>query len=60
MPDFTIIEAPSNLGLRPGSVEHLPDALLDAGLARRLGARRHARLAVPPYDPRRDPETGIL
>lgn len=60
MPDFTIIEAPSNLGLKPGSVEHLPDALLNAGLARRLGARRHARLAVPPYDPRRDPETGIL
>jgi arginase len=60
MPDFTIIEAPSQLGLRPGTVERLPDALLDAGLARRLGARRHARLAVPPYDPRRDPETGIL
>ena len=60
MPDFTIIEAPSHLGLKPGGVEHLPDALLDAGLARRLNARRHARLAVPPYDPRRDPETGIL
>jgi arginase len=60
MPDFTIVEAPSNLGLKPGGVEHLADTLLDAGLARRLGARRHARLAVPPYDPRRDPETGIL
>jgi arginase len=60
MTDFTIIEAPSNLGLKPGSVEHLAGALLDAGLARRLGARRHARLAVPPYDSRRDPETGIL
>ena len=53
MTDFTIIEAPSNLGLKPDSVEHLADALLDAGLARRLDARRHARLAVPPYDPRR-------
>ena len=60
MPDFTIIEAPSHLGLKSGGVEHLPDALLDAGLARRLDARRHARLAVPPYDPRRDPETGML
>ncbi|HET6161106.1 MAG TPA: arginase family protein [Dongiaceae bacterium] len=60
MPDFTIIEAPSYLGLKPGGVEHLPDALLNAGLARRLGAQRHARLAVPPYDARRDPETGIL
>lgn len=60
MTDFTIIEAPSNLGLKPDSVEHLAGALLDAGLARRLGARRHARLAVPPYDSRRDPETGVL
>jgi arginase len=60
MTDFTIIEAPSNLGLKPDSVEHLAGALLDAGLARRLDARRHARLAVPPYDPRRDPETAIL
>jgi arginase len=60
MNDFTIIEAPSNLGLKPDSVEHLAGALLDAGLARRLDARRHARLAVPPYDARRDSETGIL
>jgi len=60
MPDFTIIEAPSCLGLRPTGVEHLADALLDAGLARRLDARRHARLAVPPYDPARDPATQIL
>jgi arginase len=60
MEDFTIIEAPSNLGLRPGGVEHLAAALLDAGLARRLGAYRHARLAVPPYDPRRDPANGLL
>ena len=60
MTDFTIIEAPSNLGLKPDSVEHLAGALLDAGLARRLDARRHARLAVPPYDPRRDSDTGIL
>ena len=60
MTDFTIIEAPSNLGLKPDSVEHLADALLDAGLARRLDARRHARLAVPPYDARRDPDTRIL
>lgn len=60
MTDFTIIEAPSNLGLKPNSVEFLPEALLDAGLARRLDAARHARLAAPPYDARRDPESGIL
>jgi len=59
MTDFTIIEAPSHLGLKPG-VEGLPDALLQAGLARRLDATRHARLAVPPYSAQRDPATGIL
>lgn len=59
MTAFTIIEAPSCLGLKPG-VERLPDALLQAGLARRLDATRHARLAVPPYDGRRDPATGLL
>lgn len=60
MTDFTIIEAPSALGLSPGTVEHLPDALLDAGLARRLDATRHARLAVPPYSAQRDPVTQML
>ena len=60
MPDFTIIEAPTCLGLRPTGVENLADALLDAGLARRLDARRHARLAMPPYDPVRDPATRML
>lgn len=60
MTDFTIIEAPSALGLSPGTVETLPDALLDAGLARRLDATRHARLAVPPYSAERDPVTHML
>lgn len=59
MTDFTIIEAPSYLGLKPG-VDQLPDALLDAGLARRLDAARHARLAVPPYSAARDPVTHML
>ena len=60
MTDFTIIEAPSALGLSPGTVERLPEALLDAGLARRLDAARHARLAVPPYSAERDPVTHML
>lgn len=60
MTDFTIIEAPSALGLSPGTVEHLPEALLDAGLAQRLDATRHARLAVPPYSAERDPATHML
>ncbi|MGQ0615479.1 MAG: arginase family protein [Acidimicrobiia bacterium] len=43
MTGFAIIEAPSVLGLFPGGVEELPRALLDAGLARAVGAR-HADL----------------
>jgi arginase len=57
---FAIIEAPSVLGLFPQGVETLPDALLAAGLAERLGTRRPVRVPPPPYDPRRDPETLLL
>jgi arginase len=57
---YVIIEAPSVLGLRPSGVETLPDALLRAGLARRLQARRTGRVEPPPYDDRRDPETLML
>jgi arginase len=57
---YAIVEAPSVLGLFPGGVEHLPDALLDAGLADELGARRAGRIDPPPYDERRDPVTGLL
>jgi hypothetical protein len=55
-----MIEAPSVLGLRPTGVETLPDALLKAGLATRLRARRAGRVEPPPYDDRRDPETLML
>lgn len=57
---YAIIEAPSVLGLRPTGVETLPDALLEAGLAKRLRARRAGRVEPPPYDDRRDPETLML
>jgi arginase len=57
---FAIIEAPSVLGLFPKGVERLPDALLAAGLAERLGARRAGRIDPPPYRPERDPETLLL
>lgn len=57
---YAIVEAPSVLGLRPAGVERLPDALIDAGLASRLRARRAGRVEPPAYDPRRDPETGML
>jgi arginase len=57
---FSIIEAPSVLGLFPKGVETLPEALLDAGLAERLGAARFGRIEPPPYDPRRDAATKLL
>jgi arginase len=58
--ELVIVEAPSVLGLFPGGVERLPEALLRAGLAERLDARRGGRLAAPPYDAVRDPVTGML
>jgi arginase len=60
MPRYAVIEAPSVLGLFPRGVERLPDALLDAGLADALDARRAGRVDAPPYEPRRDPATGLL
>jgi len=57
---FAIIEAPSVLGLFPKGVETLPEALLAAGLAEKLDARHAGRVAPPPYDPHRDPETLLL
>ncbi|WP_225764895.1 arginase family protein [Inquilinus sp. Marseille-Q2685] len=59
-PRYAIVEAPSVLGLFPKGVERLPEALLRAGLAERLEARRAGRVEPPPYDPRRDPETLLL
>ncbi len=59
-PGFAIIEAPSVLGLFPNGVETLPDALRNAGLAKRLRARQAGNLPPPPYDDERDAETGIL
>ena len=56
---FAIVEAPSVLGLFPSGVERLPDALLGAGLAERLGARRAGRVEPPPWEPTVDPATGM-
>jgi arginase len=57
---YAVIEAPSVLGLFPRGVERLPDALLEAGLADALDARRAGCVEPLPYDPRRDPVTGLL
>jgi len=55
-----IIEVPSPLGLRPGGVELAPEVLRAAGLHSRLGCTDPRRIAVPPYDGRRDEATGVL
>src|SRR5687767_15159661 len=47
---YAILEAPSVLGLFPHGVERLPAALLDAGLAEALRARRAGCVTPPPYD----------
>jgi arginase len=57
---YAVVEAPSVLGLFPGGVETLPDALLEAGLADALGARRAGRVEPPPYEPQRDATTRLL
>jgi arginase len=54
------VEAPSILGLKPTGVELLPERLLANGFAERIQARRAARVETPPYDARRDPQTGTL
>jgi arginase len=54
-PSYAIVEAPSVLGLFPKGVETLPDALLPAGLAERLGASRAGRVeAIGPIRARGD------
>jgi arginase len=57
---YAVVEAPSVLGLFPRGVERLPDALIEAGLADALDARRAGQVEPPPYDARRDPATGLL
>lgn len=60
MSRFSIIHAPSILGLKPSGVEHLPDALREAGLHEALEALYEGSVFAPPFDRRRDPETLVL
>jgi arginase len=60
VPTYRTVEAPSHLGLRAAGVEALPATLLGAGLAERLGVGRGVRLVAPAFDPRIDPDTGML
>lgn len=60
MPQFTIIDAPSILGLRPTGVQHLPDALKAAGLMNELRAQYNGRVFPLPYSSERDKSTLLL
>ena len=57
---YAVVEAPSVLGLFPGGVEQLPAALLEAGLADALTARRAGLVGPPRFEPQRDVTTGLL
>ena len=57
----SVIDAPSDLGLRRTGVDGLPDALRAAGLLEGLPEVRHAgRVPVPAYVPLRDASAGVL
>ncbi|HXW12814.1 MAG TPA: arginase family protein [Nitrososphaeraceae archaeon] len=60
-PQFTIIDAPSILGLRPTGVELLPDALKAAGLIEKLHVNYAGRVSSPlSYNSERDKVTLLL
>lgn len=62
---IVVIDAPSNLGLRPPKpgvepgVKHLPAALRKTGLVERLRGRNAGRVEAPLYEPGPDAETGF-
>lgn len=58
---YSMIDAPSILGLRPTGVEHLPEALKAAGLLEKLHAK-YAGCVQPSlsYNPERDKRTHLL
>ncbi len=60
MVQFTIIDAPSILGLRPTGVEDLPGALKAAGLMSELRAEYEGRVSSLPYSSERNKLTLLL
>jgi arginase len=57
---FTVLDAPSILGLRPTGVEFLPKALRQAGLLQVLSAQDAGSVPTPAYRGERDPDTLLL
>jgi len=60
MRNIAIIEAPSILGLKPGGVEKLPEALKAQGLFNRIPVVYEGKIIPPAYNPQRDVRTNIL
>jgi len=60
MLQFSVVDAPSILGLKPTGVETLPEALKNAGLIQGLKAEYAGRVDAPPYNPKRDKSTLLL
>ena len=60
LPPYSILEAPSILGLSPTGVESLPEALLGAGLRIGLQAESSGRIVPPAYSSKRDERTLLL
>jgi len=54
-----ILHVETNLGLRPGGVEGLGAALLELGLAERIGAEVADTLRAPRFEVERDPRFGV-
>ena len=60
MAQFTIIDAPSILGLQPTGVQYLPEALKAAGLMSKLGAEYGGQVSPSGYSPEKDKSTLLL
>ncbi len=57
---YTVIDAPSILGLRPTGVQFLPKALRAAGIVERLEGESGSQVLSLPYDSKRNPITFLL
>jgi arginase len=57
---FTIIDAPSILGLQPTGVQCLPEAVKAAGLMSKLGAEYGGQVSPLDYSPERDKSTLLI
>jgi arginase len=60
MPNFAIIDAPSNLGLSALGIERLPAALKAAGLMSSLNAHDAGHIDIPAHDMIRNSQTTVL